>query len=571
MAGIFTAKALVKRGAAVALVDATGPMTGTSCLSTEGFRTAWPTVGQAALVASSLDELGEDAQLHQNGYLFVTRRAEAQVDPCSVFPDLGRAGGGVRFHLDAAAAATRPGGDRPRGVDVFVGGQAVAAAFPWLDPSVTAAVWYRRAGWMPAHTVGMDALDATVEAAAERDALRLVRARVTGIDASAAGGVRSVSVRSASGVDDVLHTRAVVNAAGPAANAVHATIRLDGSDSLAQAAQSPAGGGVRPGDLPLFSQVHAKGIVRDSLASIPRDAPLTITMDEEPLRWDWESHPEEPDRHAEAGIASELQAELTGRLNDRAPLITGSLPGAAHFRPYGPDALLVLWEHHHSEVEPMRFPPRCPVEAGMVDTESYAETVLRRLARDIPALAAYIEPGSPPGRRAISAAGQGASASQRRFAVDGGYYTRTPDNVPLVGPGPVPQPNEAAASTELDAAERLARGEVPAAFCREVEQLPGYILAAGLSGYGIMAGATVGRLAAAWASADVPCGRRDIPEAALAAAAPSVPGVDSAASMVPPGRMDWVLGGMMHPMRFNNAEWRDTALPAMLAAGGGQL
>lgn len=38
-------------------------------------------------------------------------------------------------------------------------------------------------------------------------------------------------------------------------------------------------------------------------------------------------------------------------LSDVVPDVTGELPGGVHFRPYGPDALLLLWEFFHHDME----------------------------------------------------------------------------------------------------------------------------------------------------------------------------------------------------------------------------
>lgn len=38
-------------------------------------------------------------------------------------------------------------------------------------------------------------------------------------------------------------------------------------------------------------------------------------------------------------------------LADVKPDVTGLLPGGVHFRPYGPDSLLLLWEFFHHDME----------------------------------------------------------------------------------------------------------------------------------------------------------------------------------------------------------------------------
>lgn len=89
-----------------------------------------------------------------------------------------------------------------------------------------------------------------------------------------------------------------------------------------------------------------------------------------------------------------------------------TFPAGVHFRPEGgagSNILLALWTYDVAEVQPV-WPPRFP--------EFYAEIVLRGLARMVPGLAPYIE-------------------RPRSLYVDGGYYCKTAENRPLIGPLPV--------------------------------------------------------------------------------------------------------------------------------------
>jgi glycine/D-amino acid oxidase-like deaminating enzyme len=88
------------------------------------------------------------------------------------------------------------------------------------------------------------------------------------------------------------------------------------------------------------------------------------------------------------------------------------LPGGAHTRPEGPPGspiVLMLWDYHRGFVEPVASPVFDP---------AFPDLVLRGLATMIPGLRAYFD--RPP-----------------RPAVDGGYYAKTRENRPLVGPLPV--------------------------------------------------------------------------------------------------------------------------------------
>jgi glycine/D-amino acid oxidase-like deaminating enzyme len=93
-------------------------------------------------------------------------------------------------------------------------------------------------------------------------------------------------------------------------------------------------------------------------------------------------------------------------------MLVGEMPPGAHLRPEGRGAnrhLLILWPYHLDPVAE-NFPLPIP--------EHYAEICMRGLSAMIPGLGAYLERMPKPW-------------------VDGGYYTKTRDNRPLVGPLPV--------------------------------------------------------------------------------------------------------------------------------------
>lgn len=172
-------------------------------------------------------------------------------------------------------------------------------------------------------------------------------------------------------------------------------------------------------ELPLFNELHGKISFADYLGIIPRAAPLMIWSDPVDLVWSDEERAILAEEPAMAWLAE-------------------TFPAGVHFRPEGgagSNILLALWTYDVEAVEPV-WPPRFP--------EFYAEIVLRGLARVVPGLAAYIE-------------------RPRSLYVDGGYYCKTAENRPLIGPLPV---------------------------------AGAYILGA-LSGYGIMASQAAGELLAA--------------------------------------------------------------------------
>ena len=146
-------------------------------------------------------------------------------------------------------------------------------------------------------------------------------------------------------------------------------------------------------DLPIFSELHLKMALEDRRGVIPRDAPLVIWEDAQRLPWD----EEERVALAESEATRYLLAEF---------------PGGVHFRPEGShDAatVLLLWAYHLEPVE-----PHLPVP---IDPE-FAETALRGMTTLAPGLAVYLE-------------------KLPKSYVDGGYYTKTRENRPLIGPLPV--------------------------------------------------------------------------------------------------------------------------------------
>ncbi|MGH2535853.1 MAG: NAD(P)/FAD-dependent oxidoreductase [Candidatus Promineifilaceae bacterium] len=146
-------------------------------------------------------------------------------------------------------------------------------------------------------------------------------------------------------------------------------------------------------ELPVFNELHAKLAFNDSLGILPRDLGLMIWDDPISLAWSAEER-------------EELAADPEGRR------LLAEFPAGLHFRPEGGPgsrAVLALWTY---DLEPQApaWPPRFD--------PAYADVVLRGLGRMAPGLAAYA------GRLA-------------RPVVDGGYYCKTAENRPLIGPLPV--------------------------------------------------------------------------------------------------------------------------------------
>lgn len=171
-------------------------------------------------------------------------------------------------------------------------------------------------------------------------------------------------------------------------------------------------------DLPVQNELHAKIAFTDSLNIVPREAPLMVWNDPITLPWTAEER---------RLLAADKESQW----------LLETLPGGVHFRPEGgPESqtLLALWAYDVKAQEPV-WPPVFPAE--------YAELVMRGMAVMIPGLSVYLGKTGKP-------------------VVDGGYYCRTQENRPLIGPLPV----------------------------------KGAFINGALSGFGIMAGMAAGELTA---------------------------------------------------------------------------
>ena len=125
------------------------------------------------------------------------------------------------------------------------------------------------------------------------------------------------------------------------------------------------------------------------------------------------------------------------------------LPAGVHFRPYpgAVNSLIMLWEFVHMDVHPSDPPEDQPI----LRDHLYPELVLRALSGMVPGFNDYLE-AMPP------------------LMVDGGYYTKVPDNMPMIGKVPASD----------------GKGSVMGAY-----------MCTCLSGYGVMGANAAGELVAA--------------------------------------------------------------------------
>jgi len=143
-------------------------------------------------------------------------------------------------------------------------------------------------------------------------------------------------------------------------------------------------------ELPIHTELHLKVAIKDPLSVVARDAPLLIWTDPQVLPWKQEER--------------EALAE-----DEETCWLTEPFPAGVHTRPEGAgdnQTILMLWEYQTKVMDPVWPPPL---------DEQYPEIALRGLAAMLPRMQEYF-------------------SHMPRPQLDGGYYTKTPENRPLVGP-----------------------------------------------------------------------------------------------------------------------------------------
>lgn len=145
--------------------------------------------------------------------------------------------------------------------------------------------------------------------------------------------------------------------------------------------------------LPVYHELHLKMAFSDSRRALPRAAPLVILSDPQRLEW------------------SDEEREWLGE-DEQTRFLLDELPAGLHTRPDGGEdspIILALWEF-----APRRMVPSWPIPQDPL----YPDVLLRGLPRLIPEMGAYLQKSARP-------------------RIDGGYYTRTGENRPLIGRLPV--------------------------------------------------------------------------------------------------------------------------------------
>ena len=365
----------------IVLVDQEPPMTLTSDKSTEAYRNWWPGPDNAmvTLMNRSIDmlESWSDASanqflLNRRGYVYATANA-AKAEQLLADAALAetQGAGSVRVYRNSTQAHTYQRSDH-QGFHDHPSGADI-----FLDQSSIRAHFPYLAPNITAvvHArrcgwMSGQQLGMYLLDAAKAAGVTTLSGRVSAVDTSG-GAVSSVMVLGADGGEHTIATSTFINCAGPFAREVGALAGVH---------------------LPLFSEMHLKAAFEDTLGVIDRNAGLVILDDAQSLHWS--------DQERE-----ELAAD------DETLWLTLPLPAGIHLRPEGyghNQTVLMLWDYHSTHRYSV---PIFPLEEDAL----YAEVVMRGMVALAPGLEPYVE-------------------RLPHMYVDGGYYTKTEENRPLIGP-----------------------------------------------------------------------------------------------------------------------------------------
>ncbi len=402
----------------VILVDERPPLSLTSDKSTECYRNWWPGPGDAMvrLMNRSIDILEELAyethnafHLNRRGYLFVT------ADPARI-PDFERAAeepcalGAGELRVHTGA----PGDPEyvPAPVQGFEGVPTGADLI--LDPTLIREhfpfLTERAVAALHVRRCGWMSAQQLGMYMLEQARARGARLLNARVEGVDVSGGRVRGVRiSGAAGTQTISTDNFVNAAGPFTKQVGRMVGVE---------------------LPMICELHWKVAFNDHLGAVPHSAPLYYWADSQMLPW------------------SDVERAVLAESEETRWLLEPFPPGPHGHPEGGADCpiQLVLWTYDVETMKPLvPLPPFDP---------HYPEVVLRGLSRLVPALRRYFDRLPKP-------------------VVDGGYYAKTRENRPLIGPLPVEGAYVIGALSGFGIMAACACGELLAAHVVE-DELPSY-------------------------------------------------------------------------------------------------
>lgn len=408
------------------LVDELPPMSLTSARGTFAYRNWFPQEEEKPLmqlVSRSIDLLEDISistqnvfDMNRSGYLFVTRD-EAKIQDFQQMGQLLEAHGGgeLRIHPDKNLQHYNPSTevkDRLDGADLVLGCENIQTIFPSLMQSKpVAALHVRRCGSLDPFKLCSYELEKTRTYCPRSQVLqgKMVDVKSNG------GRVTGVEIATSTGETYHIATDTLVLAPGPKINETMDIFRRKGLTDM---------------NIPLIHELHGRVVFNDPDHLMQPTYPLTFDAD--PVGKLHFTKEELQKRKSQQNFEELLQM----------------FPSGIHVRPYGNDKMMAIWTFDNADVPPI-FP------AKDVLSKNYKEICMRGLLPMYPQMQAYLS-----NAELISGA-----------EVDGGYYCKTKDNMPLIGSAP--------------------------------STIEGVFLQAAMSGIGLMSSAASGELLAAHVLRDV--------------------------------------------------------------------
>lgn len=395
----------------ILLVDKHPPLSQTSAKSGENIRTWWPVQPMIDLAERSMTlmealaaQTNNGFNLEKRGYVYATENRASLNPYLAHYSTLDV--GSIRTHDDSTDPARYVPHQQPqfddqiKGADLLQSGSTIRQHFPHFASTVEAVVHARRAGSISAQQLGMIQLDEL-----KRRGVQLLRGEVINIEVvenDSGRRIGAVSVRG-QGVVERYETGAFINAAGPFAGHIAEMMGVT---------------------LPIQTVFQQKIAFQDKAGVIPRDAPFTIYLDKQFLPW-----------------TDEERQDLTA--DPALRWLLDEFPGGFHIKPEGTSDstwIKLGWAYNQC-AEPPVWNPDAESRAS-----EFPEVMVRGASRLVPGLSQYIEQLPQP------------------LVHYGGYYTKTAENLPLIGP------------MEID----------------------GTFIVGALSGFGTMMCCAAGELIAAW-------------------------------------------------------------------------
>ena len=434
--GLAIAREMLKRGASVIIVDPNAPMTGTSAYSTECYRDVWHDLSMAKLVSRSIDLLEQLSAESNNAFGFDTHQH------------------GYLFVSNTPGNAATP----DHHFNQFAAGSTVAATSVRHHSNIECNQ-HKDSLLQPTSNDGIDLLwgqDVISKSFPHVKAQSALHARRAGwIDAQQLGAylVQDIQHRGGLFVKDEVVSMQCDPADHNRVSSVTLKHSCDGTIAtpVVVNAAGPFSGALTKMLVPSLpdsnftNELHCKVIFKDSEDVVPSHSPMVIVGDATTIPWQPEEQEWIDDLRSRPTEAEE--AGLSKWLAD-------GLPSGCHVRPASNGWNVMLWEYAHHD-KPLVFKegdgdsdPTMPLFYETHVTPHvdpmYAEMTMRAMSCFVPELAHYV-----------------GAIGGKDVTTDGGYYTYAPDRMPVIG---------------------------------KVDAVPGYVMASGVAGYGIMAAMGVAEL-----------------------------------------------------------------------------